>query len=304
MSSNSGAIPSSISVRDLTIQNPNQWATVTGSDSLLNIFNLYGVPPGINVFTGGVSSIQYNALGWQEVFAIMQAFSAGVKVLEKVAPSIAKGFKDQLMVAVAFGAIAKAKFQNNKVIGFPGQPGTIAVNWLSPQLLRYINAASATQPAYSDYVADTWNLSLTAGAIINFLGNTTWTQNTPGSTTTSTISVNNYYKANPINGQRQLSFILQDGMIEEASTPCIDQLQILTQNEQKYGPYTVEPLRDQTIESNKTIYQIPTPVGVIPLWYDVGTVLIGMPFNTQTSTIKLHGLSFYENELLPNVTYV
>lgn len=294
----------SVTVRDLTVPNPNQWATLTGTYPLAEVFNMFQVPDGINVFTGGINSVQVLGLNASEVAAIVQAYSNGLLSIQRVAPSIYNEFKKQLNVAIAFGAIAKAKFQNQKTINFPSQPGTIGVNWLAPQLYKYIGAATASNPGYTDYTSDSWKLSLTAGTPIQFAGNgTTWTQNTPP-TTPPTITFSNFYKTNPTNGFRQISFVLQDGMIEEATTPAINQFQIATQNEQKYGIYTVDPLQDQTIQENKTIYQYPTPIGVVPFWYDVGTVWIGMPFATQTSSIRLHGLTFYEHELFPTVNYI
>ena len=88
------------------------------------------------------------------------------------------------------------------------------------------------------------------------------------------------------------------------STPALEQFQLLTQNENKYGFYAVQPINEITIEDNKAIYQYPTPLGPFALYHDVGTDWTAMPINTQTSTIKILGIVFYEHELFPSMTYV
>lgn len=275
----------------------------TSTVDIETLFTQHGVPPGFNFFTGGVQAVPSAALAPNEKAAVTNMFNGGLTTLEKISPRLAAEIRPQLPLVLAFASVAKGKFQNLKPVTFPSQAGMIGANWLFPQAIKYIATPSATNPAYTSYPADSWNLSLTAGTQVDLFGQSSFTQNTPP-TTTSTLTVSNYFKPSPTNGQRELILVLNNGLIEVGSTPALEQFQLLTQNENKYGPYTVEPINEITIEDNKAIYQYPTPLGAFALYHDVGTDWTAMPINTQTSTIKILGIVFYEHELFPSITYV
>ena len=242
---------------------------------------------GILVFAGGRTRVDYEPLTADERKAVNECFMAGLRHLEKVAPEIAASIRPQLSLVEKFAGIAKAVFPETKPIAYPSEPGTIGVNWLFPQAIKYAASASSTYPCYTSYSTNLWEISLTAGAAAYLFGD--------GS---------NYYKASPTTGQHAMLLVFQDGVVEVGSTPKIQQFQIKTEIQAKYGIYTVEPLVEVPLESGKAIYQYPTPMGAVPIYHDLGIMWGFMPAYSGTATIKLLGMVFYEHDFAAELKWV
>jgi hypothetical protein len=260
------------------------------------------LPGDVFLFEGGRSTVSVASLAPNEAGAVTMAFNQGLAILRKVAPSIAAEMQNQLPVALAMATLAKGTLSSTgavKQITYPSQVGTIGVNWLFPQAVKYIATASATNPAYTDYSNDSWNIPLTAGSLANILGSGTLTANTPP-TTVGTVAINNRYQACSLQNQHEFWFVFQNGLLEIGSTPAIEQWHIETAQANQYGIYTTSPINEQPIEMNKAIYQYNT-LGVIPVYFDSGINWYGLPQTTQTSQLKLLGMTFYEHDLFPTV---
>jgi len=240
---------------------------------------------GIAVFTGGRENVEYSQLTEAEVSAIEDCIKMGYSLLSKVAPDIAKDFYEHLEVFIKFGGVAKALF-DNKPISFPSEPGTIGVNILFPQAIKYVATPTTNAEAYTDYKTNSWEMDVTAGTPAWILGDGT-----------------NYYKASNQTNKRELFVVMQHGVIEVGPTPSIDQFIIKTQINQKYGIYTAHPLSDQPVVEGKPIYRYPT-LGVIPVYPDLGIMWGYMPRKTNTVSLRLLGVVFYEHDLFPNLTWV
>jgi len=214
--------------------------------------------------------------------AIKRVFYYGISHLKKVAPSIAVDIERQYKLALAMAAVAKGTFPTKKNFSFPSVPSTgLGVAWLFPQAIKY----TATTP--SDYAANSWDISLTAGTNAYLLGSSTA-----------------FYKTCSDTDSRSVILVFENGLVEVGSTPAIQQFRIVTESKGDYGAYAVEPLVDINVESNKAIYQYPTPAGAFWVDYNTGVKWYFMPSKTGVSTIKLLGLVYYEHKFLADTKWV
>jgi hypothetical protein len=241
---------------------------------------------GIPIFAGGKDSVQYQALGPAEEKAVETCFQKGLKVITEVSPKLGPFIGRQLPAFKKWAGVAKASFPTIKTVAFPSQPGMLGVNFLIPQSIKYNATPSATYPCYSDYPADSWDLSLTASSITYLLG-----------------SASQYYKASPTDQKHSLLVLAAGGIVEIGTTPGYDQVQITTEILSKYGVINESPLGDQSIETDKTIYRH-EDLGMLPMYYDLGVRLSVMPRFTKTSTVKMIGMVFYEHDLYSSLTTV
>jgi len=242
---------------------------------------------GVPVFAGGRDRVDYEELSAKERAAVERCFRAGLEHLERVAPSIAASIRPQLGLVLKFAGVAKATFPESKPIAFPSEPGTIGVNWLFPQAIKYAATPSADNPCYTSYKANLWEMDLTAGTAAYFFGDGT-----------------NYYKASPATAKHAFILVFKDGVIEVGSTPKVQQFQIKTEIQHKYGVYTVEPLVEVPVEEGKALYQYPTPMGAVPIYHDLGIMWGFMPTYSGTATIKLLGMVFYEHDFASELKWV
>jgi len=222
----------------------------------------------------------------KEIDAIRNCVRFGHRLLERVSPKLAADFLAHETAFIKWGAVAKATFPVEKSITFPSQAGTIGVNLLIPQAIRYVVSPTAAEPAYTDYKTNLWEIDLTAGTAAYLLGSAAY-----------------FYKASPEDEKHAFLIIMRDGLIEVGTSPRIQQFRLITQAETKYGIWTPHPLVHQTIEREKLIFQYPT-VGMIPVYHNFGIRWSAMPRYTGTSVLKLLGLFFYEHDFAPDLKWV
>jgi len=242
---------------------------------------------GIPVFMGDRESVVYAALESDEVRAITKVFNYGLNQIRRISPKIASDIEPQLSLALKVAGIFKDMIPEKKSYTFPSQTGSLGVAWLFPQAIRYVATPDASNPAYTSYPANSWTLSLTAGTPAYFFGDGT-----------------NYYKSSPATGRHSAILVFNNGVIEIGSTPKIEQFRLTAEGFTKYGIYTVAPIVEERIEENRLIYQYPTPLGALPIFYDKGVMWGFMPNATGSSTIKLLGLVFYEHDLFSTLKWV
>ncbi len=263
------------------------------------------ISQGINIFAGGRDSVDSVATTNQEQLTIQYVFNQGLKLLQKVSPSIAGDISSQLQAAQTFASIAKAAISTTggtKPIVYPSVPGGVGVAWATPEMIRYIATRSATNSAYTDYAADTWILSVTAGIPSYILGSGTYNAQTPP-TTAPTLTSSNYFQGAQQSQAHSMYFFFQNGLVEIGTTPKYQQFQFYTSLQQKYGIWTVNPINEMPVETDKAIYQYST-IGAFPVFFDSGVTWAAMPIITGQANVKPLGFCFYEHAFAPTLVYV
>jgi hypothetical protein len=214
-------------------------------------------------------------------------FDRGIEQLRKVSPVIAADIAAQKNLAIRMAGVAKATFPVRKNYSFPSVPGSLGAAWLFPQGLKWVSSPNSSNPCYSDYTVNSWDISMTAGTAAYLLGSSA-----------------NFYKANPTTDQHTFVLIFDKGVIEVGTSPSIDQFIMLSQGKQDFGIYTVEPLVDIPVEANKVVYQYPTPMGAVWVDHSTGIKWSFMPRRTGTATIRLLGMLFYEHDFASSLKWV
>jgi len=240
---------------------------------------------GLNIFAGGREVVDHVPLTEAEQDAVHRVVDLMVRMLRRIAPPLADDVEFQRNAFVKWAGVAKGIFPEEKPISFPSEPGTIGVNPIIPQAVKYTTSPSSSAPAYTDYNGNTWEISLTAGTAAYLLGSSA-----------------NYYKASPTTGQHSFMVIAQNGIVEVGSTPSFNQFKYETEVANKYGVVAVHPLTDVSIVEEKPIYQYPT-LGMIPVFHDLGIKISAMPVASRTADVRLVGLVFYEHDFLSSLTY-
>lgn len=231
--------------------------------------------------------INYYPLSKDEVDVVRRVFRVGVEHLRKISPVIASDIEIQESLAIKMAGVAKAVFPVVKSYAFPSVPGSLGVNWIFPQAIKYVATPSATSPAYTSYATNSWDISLTAGTEAFLFGSST-----------------DWYKASPATDAHTFLLIFNNGVIEIGSTPKAEQFRLISEGKQDYGIYTVEPLVEEKVEPNKVLYQYPTPLGALFITHDRGIRWSFLPKVSGTATIKLLGLVFYEHAFASTVKWV
>ena len=247
---------------------------------------------GIPIFVGARDTVDYEEITPSEKRVVERVFRTGLNQIRKVSPKIAADLEPQLGVAIKFAGIFKRMIPQSKSITFPSEAGTIGVNWLFPQAIKYTATPSSAEPAYTSYENNSWNLSLVAGTPAYLFGSAT-----------------NMYKSCPVWNKNSAILVFNNGLIEIGSTPVIQQFRISAEGFDKLGPYTVAPVTEVSIEEDKNIYQYPTPLGATLIFPDRGirwSILPekGTSSSPVTATIKLLGLVFYEHEFAADLKWI
>lgn len=244
------------------------------------------IQAGIPVAALEKRTVSYVDLSDTERKWVEYVFDSGVRHLRKVAPSIAEDIERQKELAIRMAGVAKATFPVRKNYSFPSVPGSLGVAWLFPQAIKWVATPNASNPCYSSYNPNSWDIPVTAGTPAYIFGDGT-----------------NFYKANPNTEQHTFILVFENGVIEVGSTPTIEQFYLISEGKRDYGIYTVEPLVDVPVEKNVSIYQYPTPLGALFITHDRGIMWGFMPRTSGIKTIKLLGLVFYEHGFMSSLKW-
>ncbi len=245
------------------------------------------IAAGIKMFTGGRDTYDYESLSPSEEDAVKTAFDKSLLKIEAVSPKVASVIRPQRDAFVKWAGVAKGTFPETKSYSYPSTAGGLGADWITPELYKYDTTPSATFPCYTGYVAtasagDSFDIATTAGVASYIAGNATETNSYKGSITT---------------GMHSFVVIAQDGLVEIGTSPKFNMVKVSTDLETKYAPVAMQPLINQTVEDNKSIYQYNTP-GMIPMDYQVGTIVKAYANDTGVSTIVPLGMVFYEHEFI------
>jgi hypothetical protein len=222
-----------------------------------------------------------------EVNDVLKVLNEGLNHLRRVAPQVYDAVVNPVpgasleRLVLTFAAVAKAQFPTQKPYTFPSVPGKLGVAWLIPQAIKY----GATVP--TSYTNNSWDISVTAGTRAYLLG-----------------SDAAYYVTSSATNAYSAMLIFYNGLVELGTTPSAQQFRLISQAKTDYGIYTVEPLVDVPVESNKAMYLYPTPMGALYVDYSAGVKWYFMPTRSGTTTIKMLGLVFYEHNFLADAVYL
>jgi hypothetical protein len=247
------------------------------------------IDPGVlwkpfDVLIGGLGALSVRRMSDSESREFDTFISNSVDVLSKVSPKLAADFKASAAFFKSVGEVFMGKTEK-AFGGVLPSSGQVGVSLLEPRDIRYVVTPSDTEPAYSDYSLNTWEISLTAGTTRYLLG-----------------SADKFFKARPTVGMRCAIAIMKNGLVEVGTTPALAQL--IVQTEKITYPYlTVHPLVDQPIDPEYQIYQYNLPFG-LPIFHDFGVKLAVMPRYTGTRDIRMIGVCFYESDHKKSLTWV
>jgi len=237
-----------------------------------------------DVLVGGLGELEYEDFSDNEDTLFSKFIENSIDALDKISPEIAKDFEAQSGLFETLATVFKAKV-DKPFGGILPTSGQFGAGLLIPQDVKYVATASSSSPAYTDYTANSWNISLTAGTTAYLLGSSA-----------------NFYKASPTTGSRAMFVIMKNGIIEVGTTPSINQFQISTERV-SYPSLSVHPLVDQPVERGYTIYRYNLPFA-IPVFYDFGIKLTAMPIQSGTKDVRLIGVIFYEYDFRSSLRYV
>jgi hypothetical protein len=242
---------------------------------------------GIPVFMGDRESVVYSELEADERNAVQKVFRYGLEQIRKISPKVASDIEPQLSLALKVAGVFKEMLPEKKSYAFPSQTGSLGVAWIFPQAIKYAATPGATAPCYTSYKSNSWDIDLTAGSAVYLFGDGT-----------------NFYKSSPATGAHSALLVFNNGILEIGSTPKVEQFRLIAEGFTKYGIYTAAPIVEERIEENRLIYQYPTPLGAVPIFYDKGVMWGFMPRVSGTATIKLLGLVFYEHDFASTFKWV
>lgn len=256
------------------------------------------IQAGVDFFAGGRDTFDFNSLTTEEELAIAKSYRKNVNFIKDISANIAAQLLAQETVMVKMGGVAKALFPDDKTIKFPGEPGSIVVDFLTPQALMWVKDPDGTTDktnygAYSDVAGtatgargkmNSWDVALTAGTPAYLLGNST----------------GGFYKARATQEKHSLIVLAKDGLLEIGTTPVLTHMNVTTEIQTKYSPNAIQPLIDLPMLGGQNIYQYNTP-GIITLPHNLGTRMAVMPRETKTSRLQWMGLAFYEYDFMGTV---
>ena len=288
------------------------------------------IAAGVEFFTGGKDNFDFNPLTNIEELAVQKAWGKNISFLNLIAPPLAAQFMDKQVMTtdakgntvpavdangnhivaghgtamVKFAGIAKAIFPENKAITFPGEPGTIVADWLTPQTAFWRANPDGTTNytdwgVYSDKTGastggsaagfpNTWDVLMTANSPFYMFG-----------------GPNAYYTASQQNEAHSLAVLAQNGLIEYGTAPKLSHIFFASQVQSKYTPISIQPVVQLPIaqgmgDAVNNVYQYNT-LGVIPLLHNFGMKIGVNPYISGRSHLQWLGMVFYEYNFFPNL---
>ena len=240
---------------------------------------------GLNIFIG-LSEVQIAPLSDAEVNSLISYIARCYRMLRQVCAEIADDFMNHITLFIKAAQIFKA--QTNKAITAPASVNAAGMCMIIPQLFKYVKTPSASEPAYTQYIDNTFKLNLTAGTPVYIFGDGT-----------------NYYRACPTSGKRTLLVIIADGLIEIGTTPKLQQQIAYFEGERTEAPEPVHVLKEIPLHSGKTLYRINTyKNAAFIVTKDRGVMYGFMPEADGLDILQPVGVAFYEWDMYNNLKWL
>ena len=238
-----------------------------------------------------------------EELAIETVVNAGLSHLSRVAPevydAIVKAFplpdrytgpgaeiRRFMDFVKIFARIAKSQFPSQKPYTYPPEKGKLGIAWLFPQAIKWVATPSDSDPCYTSYKNNSWNIDVTAGTPAYIFG-----------------SADKFYYTSKTQEKYSAILVLYNGLVEIGSTPSAQQFQLISDTK-TVAPYVAEPLIEVPLNPQKNIYLYPTPMGALFIDHMTGVKWSFMPTRTGTATIKILGFVFFELDFYPALKWV
>jgi len=232
------------------------------------------------------------ALDRSEEVAIETVVNAGLAHLARVAPevydAILRPFTGAKLIDLIkiFARVAKAQFPSQKPYTFPPEKGKLGIAWLFPQAIKWTATPSDTEPCFTSYKNNSWDIDVTAGTPAYLFG-----------------SADKFYYTSKTQEKYSAILVLYNGLVEIGSTPSAQQFQLISDTK-TIAPYVAEPLIEVPLNPQKNIYIYPTPMGALFIDHMTGVKWSFMPTRTGTATIKILGFVFFEYDFYPALKWV
>jgi len=241
----------------------------------------------LGIMTLGMDVVlPYQRFTKDEKTAFDVVYNYTVKAYEKKLPEVAEFFRARKDVARVIAEVFKAKLPTTKTFRgfFPGS-NELGMQQTAPKDIRYVASPTPTDPAYSHYALNSWDITFTAGTTRYLLGDGT-----------------NWYKPSPKENARATHVLM--GLLEVGTTPVIDQILYrgIRAPEEGY-PIVIEQLLDLSIEKEMAAYLYVFPHALLSI-YDYEIMIGVMPRKSVTSNIRLLGFTFYEHEYFRRLKWI
>ena len=264
------------------------------------------IAAGIQFFMGGKDVLDFNPLSSDEELKVQMCWNKHVQFIKDVSTSLGAQMAAQESTMVKMGGVAKAVFPEIKTLKYPGEPGGITIDVITPQALFWVknpdNSSDKTgYGAYADETAtgsvcgasglmNTFDVNLTAGTTAWLFGGT---------------AAGTFYNARQTNEFHSFAALAMDGLIEVGTSPKLSHMVMLSQVQQKYSPVAFQPLVDIPLldvnQQSQSLYQYNTQ-GVVPLMHNFGMAIGVMPKVSGKSNLRWLGMTFYEYNHLSTMT--
>ncbi|MFA6695032.1 MAG: hypothetical protein WCR85_00245 [Sphaerochaeta sp.] len=239
---------------------------------------------GIPFFSGGRTDVEFEVLSEPEETAISKMVRRHANMLQYTSPILARSLLQQENAIVKMAAVVKALFPTEKVVKHPGTQNSIVADIITPQALFWKNTADTSNPCYTGYEDNSWDINLTAGVPAYLFGDGT-----------------NYYEARKDNNNYMAAMLLHNGLFEVGTAPKISHMHVKTKQMDLYAPTALSPMVDLAVDPDRPVYIYNTP-GIIPLTHDVGTEVSVMPQMSGVSNLRWLGVVFYEYNHMGTLT--
>jgi hypothetical protein len=224
--------------------------------------------------------------------AIEAVINAGLSHMARVAPevynAILRPFAGAKLVDLVriFARVAKAQFPSQKPYTFPPEKGKLGIAWLFPQAIKWTATPSDTEPCFTSYKNNSWDIDITAGTPAYLFG-----------------SADKFYYTSKTSEKYSAILVLYNGIVEIGSTPSAQQFQLISDTK-TVAPYVAEPLIEVPLNPQKNIYLYQTTMGALFIDHMTGIKWSFMPTRSGTATIKILGFAFYEYDFYPELKWV
>jgi len=243
---------------------------------------------GLNIILDGLESLNVAALSDAEAKDIVKVAVYYAEHMRKVSPELADLFVAHIPVFLKAAKWFK-RICDRKAIRW--KPGTndIGISVLIPQLFKPVATPDATNPYYTDYKNNVWEIDLTAGTAKYIMGDGT-----------------NFYKSTTTEGSRIMCIIIQDGLLSIGDRPVIQQQMAWTSRTDKsvFPVIPTHPLIELPIDKDRSLYQYNTP-GVFITQTELGYMWKILPcYDMPSAKLPLLGFAFFERGVLADTKWV
>lgn len=215
------------------------------------------------------------------------------ELVEKGLKEYAELWKAHIPYFIFVAKWAKAVMDNKPIRAWP-EPNAIAVEPIIPQFIKYVATPDSTNPAYTDYQANSWNITLQPGRVQGTSNNVIGAY-VFGSFDTSTQTVY-YWQPPSAQGYRFVIALPYKWLIGYGDSPGINQAGLASSDRAKLQPYALDIFIDvPEHDVPMPVYPIPLPATFVgPDTPGLLVAICGPGSSAVTKQFRINGLAFLE----------